>query len=149
MLRVDPCDGSGCHTESQMIGRRLGFARLIGLGRMIEGALAGEDVFAGLGVDRVIEGQQRTLITQRAGDTAPEQIPQPLPGQLHRGHEGAVAPLGDTHTEQCLNGAQQVGGARSGDRHDDRLQRQDEPAKALLALAVRRKQGLEIVSQSA
>jgi len=69
--------------------------------------------------------------------------------QLHRGHEGVVAPLRDAHPEQRLDGAQQIRGARDGDRHQDRLECKHKPTKALLAMVGEWKKKLEITCQVA
>ena len=57
--------------------------------------------------------------------------------------------MGDAHPEQCLDCAQQIGGARDGDRYQDRLQRQHKPAKTLLAVVGEWKQELEIAGKGA
>ena len=121
---------------------------LIDLGRVVEAALTGEHLAPTLGVDGIVQRHQQTSVGQRVRDRTPEHLPTPHPGQLHRRHEGVVARLGDRHTEQGGNGPQQVRGARGGDRHQDRLQGKDEPAPPLLAVARRRKQGLELARQS-
>ncbi len=60
-----------------------------------------------------------------------------------------VASLRDAHPKQGLDGAQQIGGARDGNRHQDRLQRQHKPAKALLAARRGRKKTLKFPGQGA
>ena len=69
------------------------------------------------------------------------------PGQLRRGHEGIEPRLIQVPPEYRGDGTQQVRGPRGGDRQQNRLQGQQEPLGALLAVLVGRKQGLELRTQ--
>ena len=117
---------------------------LIGLGGMVEAALTGKHLGAGLRIDRVVQHQQQAPVGEGGGDRPPEHRPDPRPRQLHRSHEGVILRLADHHAEECGDGAQQVGGARGGDRQQDRLQRENEPAGAFSAVIGVRKKALEL-----
>ncbi len=74
-------------------------------------------------------------------DAAPQAFPDPVPGQLRRGHERVVPDLIEAPTEHGGEGTQQVGGSRGGDGRD-RLEGQEEPLGAFLAVLGGWKQGL-------
>jgi hypothetical protein len=114
---------------------------------MVEAVLAGEHFLAGLRVQGVVQGQQQASVGQWIRDAAPQQRPDPIPGQLGRRHEGVEARLLEVPPEHRGEGAQQVRGPRGSDRQQDRLHGEQEPLGALLAMFVRGEKVLDLAAK--
>ena len=118
-------------------------ARLVALAGMIEGALTADDLLARLGVDRIVERQHQPSGDQGGWDRLPQRLSDTVLWRPHRGHDGVVTPLLDTHPEQRLDSAPKIRRARDRDRHQDRYERQQELRTAFLPVLGERKKELE------
>lgn len=113
-----------------------GVTGLVLLGGMIEEAVAGEDLFADLGADAVIEGEEEASVGDRGRDGFSEGFPQAVPRDLGRGHEGVESSLGDVcEPEDGVETSQQVGCFRRGEGDDNGEEGVGKPGPAFFALS--------------
>ena len=101
---------------------------------MIEEPVTAEDFLSGLGVDTIIESDKEPAICKRVWDSLSGRVPESVPRDFGRSHEGVESSLGDMgKTKDGVEASKKIGSFRRGEWDDDGQERVGEPSTAFFA----------------